>query len=71
MRTFCDVIDEISDDESLRSLCLSVFVLPCSTLSNVYDTTPLSLDRSTHWNLFQCIQVDLDILVLNSFAAYY
>ena len=71
MRAFCDVIDEISDDESLRCLRLSVFVFPCSTLSNVYDTTPFSLDRSTHWNLFQCIQVDLDILVLNSFAAYY
>ena len=71
MRTFCDVIDEIPDDESFTRLDLSVFVLPCFALSNVYDTTPLSLDRSTHWNLFQCIQVDLDILVFNSFAAYY
>ena len=71
MRTFSDVIYEVTDDESFARLDLSVFVFPCSTLSNVYDSTLLSLDRSTHWNRFQCIEVDLDVLVLNSFAAYH
>ncbi len=71
MGTLVDVVDQVIHDESFGRLDLSVFVLPCSALSNVYDSTPLSLDRSTHWNRFQCIEVDLDVLVLYSFGAYH
>ena len=71
MGTLVDVIDQVIHDESFGRLDLSIFVLPGLTLSNVYDSTPLSLDRCAHGYLFERIQVDLDILVLNAFGAYY
>ena len=71
MGTLVDIVHEIIHDESFGSLHLTVFVLPCSALSNVYDSSPLSLDCGTHGNRFQCIQIDLDILILNSFATYH
>ena len=70
MGALIDMVHEIVHDESFGRLDLSIFVFPCSTLSNIYDSSPLSLDRSTHGNLFQSVEVDLDILVLNSFGTY-
>ena len=70
MGTLVDVVHQIVHDESFGRLDLSIFVLPCSTLSNVYNSSPLSLDCSTHGNMFQCVEVDLDILIFNSFGTY-
>ncbi len=71
MGALVDIVHEIVHDESFGRLDLSVFVLPCSALTNVYDSSPLSLDRGTHGNVFQGIEIDLDVFVLNSFGAYY
>ena len=70
MGTLVDIVHEIIHDESFGRLDLSIFVLPISALPNIYDSPPLSLYRSTHGNVFQSIHVDLDVFVLNSFAAY-
>ena len=70
MSSLVDVVEKIVHDESLGSLDLSIFVLPCSAFPNVYDSSPLPLDCSTQGDFFQIIQVDLNVLILNSFGAY-
>ncbi len=71
MGTLVDVVHEIIHDESFGCLDLSIFVLPSLALSNVYDSSPISLDRSTHWYVFQRLRVELDVLILNAFGAYH
>ncbi len=70
MTSLVDVVEKIVHDESSTCLDLSIFVLPCSALPNVNDSTPLPLDCSTHGDFFQIIQVDLNVLILNSFGIY-
>ena len=70
MRALVDVIDEVIHYEPFRRLGLAIFVLPSFTLANVYDSTPLSLNRGTHGNMLECIHVDLDVTIFNSFGAY-
>ena len=71
MGTLVDVIDQIVHDESFGCLHLSIFVLPGFARSNVYNSTPLSLHCSGHGYLLERVQVDLDVLILQSFTADY
>ncbi len=71
MWTLVDVVDQVIHDEPFGCLDSTIFVLPSFTCSHIYDSSPLPLDGSTHGDLGQCIQVDLDVFVFYSLRTDY
>ena len=69
MGTLVDVIHQIVHDESFGSLHLSIFVLPSFARSYVYDSSPISLHGRGQRYRLERINIDLDVLVLQSFTA--
>ncbi len=69
MGTLVDVVHEIVHDESFGSLHMAIFVLPSFTSFNVYNSSPLTLHSCRHRYRLERINVDLDVLVLQSFTA--